>query len=421
MSKIIVVGGGAAGMMAAIAAAEKKHHVVLMEKNEKLGKKVYITGKGRCNVTNACGREEFFSHIVTNPKFLYSAFDGFSNWDLYASLEEWGLPLKTERGQRVFPKSDKSSDVIKTLQRRLERLGVEILLHTKVEKLLCENLPDGTRICKGVAANGKSCCADGVIIATGGLSYPQTGSDGDGYRFAKEQGHHVTPLYPSLVGFRCQEEVPARLQGISLKNVSVRVDALDEQGNTAGNKPEYSGFGEMLFTHFGVSGPLMLTASALLASHMNGKKRLTIDLKPALSREQLDRRLLKDFEEHRQKSFKAAVGGILPVRLLDEVILASGISPEKRVSEISKKERINFIEQLKGFPLTITGLLGYNEAVVTKGGVAVSEINPKTMESKLVSRLFFAGEVLDLDAFTGGFNLQIAWSTGHAAGSHIQE
>lgn len=419
MSKVIVIGGGAAGMMAAIAAA-KDHQVVLMEKNEKLGKKVYITGKGRCNVTNACDRETFFEHVVTNPRFLYSAFDGFSNWDLYGCLEEWGLPLKVERGDRVFPESDKSSDVIRTLQKRLEKLGVEIRLNTKVEKLLCGDAAVGGKMCKGVVANGKKYPADAVIVATGGLSYPQTGSDGDGFRFAKEQGHHVTALYPSLVGFRCQEEVPKRLQGISLKNVEVKIEALNEQGAVIGKKPEYAGFGEMLFTHFGVSGPLMLTASALLAGHMQQKKRLTIDFKPALSAEQLDKRLLKAFEEHKQKNFKTAAGGILPVRLLDEVILASGIDPEKKVSEISKKERQAFISRLKGFALTITGLLGYNEAVVTKGGIAVSEINPKTMESKLVSRLYFAGEVLDLDAFTGGYNLQIAWSTGYAAGSHIQ-
>lgn len=419
MSKVIVIGGGAAGMMAAIAAA-KNHHVVLMEKNEKLGKKVYITGKGRCNVTNACDRETFFEHVVTNPRFLYSAFDGFSNWDLYGSLEEWGLPLKVERGERVFPESDKSSDVIRTLHRRLEKLGVEICLNTKVEKLLCEDAPDGGRVCKGVIADGKKHLADAVIVATGGLSYPQTGSDGDGFRFAKEQGHHVTALYPSLVGFRCQEEVPKRLQGISLKNVEVKIETLAENDTAIGKKPEYTGFGEMLFTHFGVSGPLMLTASALLAGHMQHNKRLTIDFKPALSEEQLDKRLLKAFEEHKQKGFKTAAGSILPGRLLDEVILSSGINPEKKVSEISKKERQAFIRKLKGFTLTITGLLGYNEAVVTKGGVEVTEINPKTMESRLVSHLYFAGEVLDLDAFTGGFNLQIAWSTGYAAGSHIQ-
>lgn len=419
MSKVIVIGGGAAGMMAAIAAA-KEHQVILMEKNEKLGKKVYITGKGRCNVTNACDRETFFEHVVTNPRFLYSAFDGFSNWDMYASLEEWGLPLKVERGERVFPESDKSSDVIRTLQRRLEALGVDIRLNTKADGLLCEDMPCGGRSCTGVIANGKKYPADAVIIATGGLSYPQTGSDGDGYRFAKEQGHHVTALYPSLVGFRCMEEVPKRLQGISLKNVAVRIEPLREDGTVCAKKPDYEGFGEMLFTHFGVSGPLMLTASALLAGHMRQKKRLTIDFKPALSEEQLDKRLLKAFEEHKQKNFKTAVGSILPARLLDEVILASGIDPEKKVGEIRRNERQAFIRKLKGFALTITGLLGYNEAVVTKGGITVSEINPRTMESKLVSHLYFAGEVLDLDAFTGGFNLQIAWSTGYAAGSHIQ-
>jgi hypothetical protein len=419
MANVIVVGGGAAGMMAAIAAAQNHHRVVLLEKNEKLGKKIYITGKGRCNVTNACDRDTFFSHVVSNPRFLYSAFDGFSNWDLYGSLEEWGLPLKVERGERVFPESDKSSDVIRTLQRQLEKLGVDIRLNTRVEALLYKE-EDEKKRCVGVKLTDQKLLADAVIVATGGLSYPQTGSDGDGYRFAKEQGHFVTPLYPSLVGFRCQEEVPRRLQGISLKNVEIRILELDANGMVVGKKPVYSGFGEMLFTHFGVSGPLILTASALLAGTMKTKKRLVIDFKPALSEEQLEKRLLRDFEEYKQKNFKTAVGGMLPARLLDEVILASGVSPDKKASEISKKERQAFIKALKEFTLTITGLIGYNEAVVTKGGVAVDQVNPKTMESKLVSGLYFAGEVLDLDAFTGGFNLQIAWSTGYAAGSHIQ-
>jgi hypothetical protein len=256
-------------------------------------------------------------------------------------------------------------------------------------------------------------------VATGGLSYPQTGSDGDGYRFAKAQGHHVTPLSPSLVAFRCREDIPRRLQGISLKNVEVSIWPLDQQGHCTGKKPVYSGFGEMLFTHFGVSGPLILTASALLSGKMGQPYELRIDFKPALEEEQLEKRLLRDFETYKQKNFKTAVGGILPARLLDEVILASGVSPDKKVSEISKKERQAFIKALKEFTLTITGLMGYNEAVVTKGGIAVNQVNPKTMESKLVSGLYFAGEVLDLDAFTGGFNLQIAWSTGYAAGSHI--
>jgi hypothetical protein len=419
MANVIVVGGGAAGMMAAIAAAQNHHRVVLLEKNEKLGKKIYITGKGRCNVTNACDRDTFFSHVVSNPRFLYSAFDGFSNWDLYGSLEEWGLPLKVERGERVFPESDKSSDVIRTLQRQLEKLGVDIRLNTRVDALLYKE-EDEKKRCVGVKLTDQKLLADAVIVATGGLSYPQTGSDGDGYRFAKEQGHFVTPLYPSLVGFRCQEEVPRRLQGISLKNVEIRILELDANGMVVGKKPVYSGFGEMLFTHFGVSGPLILTASALLAGTMKTKKRLVIDFKPALSEEQLEKRLLRDFEEYKQKNFKTAVGGMLPARLLDEVILASGVSPDKKASEISKKERQAFIKALKEFTLTITGLIGYNEAVVTKGGVAVDQVNPKTMESKLVSGLYFAGEVLDLDAFTGGFNLQIAWSTGYAAGSHIQ-
>ncbi len=418
MSDIIVVGGGAAGMMAAIAAAQNGHHVSLIERNEKLGKKVYITGKGRCNVTNACDRDDFFLSVVSNPKFLYSAFDSFSNFDLMEALTEWGLPLKVERGQRVFPVSDKSSDVIKTLQKKLEALGVKICLNKKVDELVFKQV-DEKSVCVGVKVDGKTIHADAVIVATGGLSYPQTGSDGDGYRFAKNAGHHITPLYPSLVGFRCSEDIPARLSGVSLKNVEARIYDMKEKAS-AKKKPLYTGFGEMLFTHFGVSGPLMLTASADLADKMDGKKRLVIDLKPALSHEQLDKRILRAFEENHLKSFKSAVGGVLPGKLLDEVIMASGISFEKKVSEITRSERQNFISVLKGFSLTITGLLGYNEAVVTKGGISVLEIDPKTMESKIVSRLYFAGEVLDLDAYTGGFNLQIAWSTGYAAGSHIR-
>ncbi len=408
MSKVIIVGGGAAGMMAAIAAAAE-HEVLLIEKNEKLGKKLYITGKGRCNVTNACDRETFFENIVSNPRFLYSAFDGFSNWDMYGSLEEWGLPLKVERGERVFPQSDKSSDVIRTLAKRMEELGVHVMLNTKVDGLIIEE-----DVCRGVYVGKKEYRADAVVVATGGLSYPQTGSDGDGYRFAKAAGHSVTSLHPSLVGFRCKEDLCGRLTGISLKNVAVKVETPGKK------KPDYEGFGEMLFTHTGVSGPLILSASALIAGEMSGEKRLVIDFKPALSAEQLDKRLLKRFDENKNKTFKAAAGSFLPERLLDEVVLAAEIDPKKRVNEISKFQRSEFIVKLKNFALTITGLMGYNEAVVTKGGIFLSQINPKTYESKLIRGLHFAGEVLDLDAFTGGFNLQIAWSTGYAAGSHIE-
>ena len=409
MSTVLIVGGGAAGMMAAMAAAGAGHKVHIYEKNEKLGKKVYVTGKGRCNVTNACDMDTLFQSIVTNPKFLYSSLYGFNNVDVMNLLEECGCPLKTERGMRVFPVSDKSSDVIGALSRRLHELGVEVHYREPVQELILE---DGT--CKGLVLERqkKAVYGDAVIVAAGGLSYPATGSTGDGYRLAAQAGHTVTELSPALVPFETEETVVKELQGLALKNIEVRI--MD------GGRELYREFGEMLFTHYGVSGPVLLSASSYVAKRLKkGNLELFLDLKPALSEEQLDARLLREFEEFLNKQFKNALVHLYPARLVPVMVELSGISPEKKVNEITREERQQIIRATKNFPLTLTGLRDYKEAIITQGGVSVKEINPSTMESKKVSGLYFAGEVLDLDAVTGGFNLQIAWSTGYAAGSHI--
>lgn len=425
MSKVIVVGGGAAGMMAAMAAADNGAEVCLIEKNEKLGKKLFITGKGRCNVTNAADMDTLFRNVCTNSKFLYSAFYGFDNQAVMAFLEKAGCPLKTERGDRVFPVSDHSSDVIAALQRELKKRGVEILLNTKAEHILtgsragtegekevkgfgCGNTGKENMAFAGVKlADGRSIHGDRGIICTGGVSYPSTGSTGDGHRIAGETGHTVTELAPALAPFNIEEKWCGQLTGLSLKNVSITL--------CAGKKRLYEGFGEMLFTHFGVSGPLILSAS----SYYRGEKdaKLYIDLKPALDEEQLDRRILRDFEENKNRQFKNSLGGLFPVKLIPVMIELSGISPEKKVNEITREERRSFGRLVRRLPLTIAGTRGFEEAIITRGGVSVKEINPSTMESKKVDGLYFAGEVLDLDALTGGFNLQIAWSTGHLAGA----
>lgn len=402
MRRVIVVGGGAAGMMAAAAAAEKGDSVCLIEKNEKLGKKLYITGKGRCNVTNAADMDGLFANICSNRKFLYSAFYEFDNMAVMRFLEEAGCPLKTERGGRVFPVSDHSSDVTAALAGVLRRRGVEILLHTEAEGLCVE---DGS-ITGIMVSGGRRCPADKVIVCTGGLSYPSTGSTGDGYRFAEKAGHHVTDLRPALVPFRIRETWCGKLMGLSLKNVSLRL--------ICGGQRVYEGFGEMLFTHFGVSGPLVLSASSFYVP--GGESRLLLDLKPAMGEEQLDKRLLRDFEENKNRQFRNALGDLFPVRLIPVMTELSGIDPEKRVREITRQERRDFVRLIRNLPLTVTGTGDFSEAVITRGGVSVKEINPSTMESKKVKGLYFAGEVLDLDALTGGFNLQIAWSTGHLAG-----
>lgn len=435
---VIVVGGGAAGMMAAIAAAQAGAEtgtgvrVTLLEQNEKLGKKLFITGKGRCNVTNAGDMDNLFANVMTNAKFLYSAFYGFDNRAVMELLEAEGCPLKTERGERVFPVSDHSSDVIAALTRALKRLQVDICLHTKVKSLWWEKYPDGEaqgheslnmpeeragkkkkgpigKIQGVLLEGGKRLPADRVILVTGGLSYASTGSTGDGYLLAKETRHDMIECRPSLVPFRIGETWCGELMGLSLRNVSL--------GLYGAGKEIYRGFGEMLFTHFGVSGPLVLSASSYYVSKCKGEARLLIDLKPALDEQQLDKRVLRDFEESRNKMFKNALGHLFPARLIPVMIRLSGISPEKPVNEITREERRAFVDLIKALPMTVTGVGGYEEAVITKGGVSVRDVNPSTLESRKVQGLYFAGELLDLDALTGGYNLQIAWSTGHLAGT----
>lgn len=409
MSRVVIIGGGAAGMMAGIAAAGAGHQVHIFEKNEKLGKKVYITGKGRCNLTNACDTEELFGNVVHNPKFLYSSFYGFTNFDIMDFMEQNGCPVKTERGNRVFPVSDKSSDVIRALSTRLRDLGVEVSLHEEVSELVADDgHVTGIRLKKG----GRLVPADAVIVATGGLSYPTTGSTGDGYRFAENHGHTVTELSPALVPFEVREPVVKELQGLSLRNIEARI--------LKGKKVLYEEFGEMLFTHFGVSGPVLLSASSFVAAQLKKEPlTLSIDLKPALSQEQLDARILRDFEEMKNKQYKNALVHLLPSKLMPVIVERSGILPDKKVNEITREERSRIVDAIKDFRLTLTGLRDYKEAIITQGGVSVREVNPSTMESRLVGGLYFAGEVLDLDAVTGGFNLQIAWSTGYLAGSSI--
>ena len=393
MKKIAVIGGGPAGMMAAIAAARSGAAVTLYEKNEKLGKKLFITGKGRCNVTNACDTADMFENIVRNRKFLYSALYSFTNEDACRFFEENGLPLKVERGSRVFPRSDHASDVTRTLEKVMRELGVDIRLNFEINKL-------------------SDISADAVIVATGGMSYPSTGSTGDGYRFAKEAGHTITELRPSLVPLLIKEDIAASLEGLSLKNVTASF--LDEKG-----KKLYSGFGEMLFTAKGVSGPLILTASSLLAERLSlpvPGVTLSIDLKPALDFEALDKRVQRDLTENRNRDFKNSLSKLLPAKLIPQIVILSGIDPARKANEVTKKERAGLVRLLKNLTMTVTGTEGFGQAVVTAGGVDVKEIDPKTMESRLSPGLYFAGEVLDTDALTGGFNIQLALSAGYLAG-----
>lgn len=409
MGKVIVVGGGAAGMIAAVAAADKGHSVTLYEQNEKLGKKIYITGKGRCNVTNNCDTEELFANVISNPKFLYSAIYSFDNTALMALIEQAGCPLKTERGGRVFPVSDHASDIIKAFQNMLKERNVTICLHTKVNDILVEE----NRV-TGVIIKKKTERADAVILATGGLSYASTGATGDGYAMAERTGHGIIRQKPALVPFVLKGTWYERLQGLALKNIRA---SLYDNG-----KELYSGFGEILFTHFGVSGPLILSASSYYAKKArNTQCSLILDLKPALSEEQLDKRILRDFDENQNKQFKNVVSGLFPARITPVMIEVSGISPEKKVHEITKEERHAFVHLIKNWKMTVTGVRGFEEAVITQGGISVKDVNPSTMESKKVRGLYFAGELLDLDALTGGFNLQIAWSTGRLAGDSISD
>ena len=410
MRKIIVVGGGAAGMMAAVTAARKGKNVLLLEKNEKLGKKLFITGKGRCNITNSAEIDELFSAVVSNPKFLYSSFYSLTNDQVIEFFEELGVKTKVERGGRVFPESDHSSDVIRALEQELKRLGAEIRLRTEVKEILAEGgRAKGVRLSSGEKLN-----ADAVIIATGGISYPSTGSTGDGYRFARECGHKVTELSPALVPMEVEEWYAKELMGLSLRNIEIKI--------TDGKKKLYEEFGEMLFTHYGVTGPVILSASSIVGKKLKEHPlTLHIDLKPALTEEQLDKRVLREFEANHNRQFKNAVDSLFPAKLKPVIVELSGIPEEKKVNEVTKEERLRFVRMIKDFSMTLTAMRGYNEAIITKGGVSVKEIDPGTMESKLVNRLYFAGEVLDLDAVTGGYNFQIAWSTGYLAGMNAGE
>lgn len=413
MKQVIVIGGGAAGMMAAARSASLGNSVMLLEKNEKCGKKLFITGKGRCNLTNACDISDLFTNVISNPKFLYSAFYTFTNEDVIAFFEELGLKTKIERGNRVFPASDKSSDVIRALENECRRQGVTICLNTRVKEL---QIRQG-QVTGVILSDGKQIPADKVILATGGCSYPGTGATKEGYRLAEKAGHTVTPLRPGLTGIVSSDPVGQQLQGLTLKNIRAAI-----RKKSAGKKPLYEGFGELLFTHYGVSGPLMISASSILGDKLSEEELvLHIDLKPALSREQLDQRIVKDFSGAMNSSLKNACRHLLPKSMITEVLWRAELDPDSRVHQLNKENRLKLVDRVKDFTVTLKGLRDLDEAIITRGGVKVSEIDPSTMKSRYTDGLYFAGEVMDLDALTGGFNLQIAWSTGYLAGSDMEE
>ncbi len=424
MKNIAVIGCGAAGMMAAIAASECGASVTIFEKNGKPGKKIYITGKGRCNVTNACDISEYFDKIPHGAKFLYSSLYGYDNNKVCELLESNGCKLKTERGDRVFPVSDHSSDIISTLVKILKKKGVEIRYQDEVTWIQTDS--EG-KVKAVVSSDSGITDVDAVIVCTGGLSYPSTGSTGTGHKIARELGHKVTKMTPSLVPFETKEEWVKELQGLSLKNVEIRLEQIPcgDAAKPKKKKYVYEGFGEMLFTHFGVSGPLILTSSCYYEeADKKGNPysyQIHLDLKPALTQEQLDKRLQREFDVSRNRQFKNSLNGLFPSKLIPVMIELSGIDPEKQLNSITKAERLGFVSLIKDVRMTVTGLRGFNEAIITRGGIATSEINPSTMESKKVKGLYFAGEVIDVDAQTGGFNLQIAWSTGHLAGECAAE
>lgn len=404
MSKVIVIGGGPAGIMSAITAAEN-HDVILIEKNEKLGKKLFITGKGRCNVTNAKDIGEFFDYIPGNPEFLYSSLYTYTNENVMNFFQSLGVKLKVERGDRVFPESDKSSDIIRGLEQELIKRNVNIKLNAKVKDIIL----DEGKIAELVLQDDSRIKGDYFILATGGASYPQTGSSGEGFNFAKKAGHKIIPLKPSLVPIELEDEWVKELQGLSLKNVEVKIKK--------GNKVVYKEFGEMLFTHFGISGPIVLSSSRFVES--NSSMHAVIDLKPALSEEELDKRIQKDFTKYINKDFKNSLDDLLPKKLISIIIKLSSIPEDKKVNSITKEERKSLVYLIKNLTSNIKGLRPLAEAIVTAGGVNVKEIDPSTMKSKLVDNLYFAGEVIDVDAYTGGYNIQIAFSTGYLAGKMI--
>ena len=402
--KVAVIGGGAAGMMAAIHAAYMDADVVLYEKNDRLGKKLRITGKGRCNVTNDSSTEEFLQNVPTNPRFLYASLSRFSTADTMDFFEGCGVPLKVERGKRVFPQSDKASDIVKALADRMNDCGVKVV----TDKITDIDIIDGE--VRGVVAKEKKYGADAVIVCTGGRSYSMTGSDGDGYKFAKRAGHTVTELKPSLVPIVCEGKLCPRMQGLSLKNVSLKIVRRDS------GKTVYEDFGEMMFTHFGITGPMVLSASAHLPDISDRIYEAHIDLKPALDEAALDARIRSDFQKYNNKDFINSLGDLLPLKAIEPIVEMSGIDPRKKVNSITREERHALLKAIKCIKLSLSGFRPIEEAIITKGGVSVNEVSPKTMESKLVKGLYFAGEVLDLDAYTGGFNLQIAFSTAVVAG-----
>ena len=413
--KVVVIGGGPAGMMSAISAAKSGDKVVLLEKNNILGKKILITGKGRCNITSSLDIDDFINNIPGNGRFLYSAFENFDNKDIIELLKKEGVSVKEERGNRYFPTSDRAEDVRMALERETKKAGVDVKLNSKV----CGIEIEDSRVKSVVLENGKI-DADKIILATGGKSYPLTGSNGEGYGIAKALGHTIKDVRGSLVPLIAEKSVCSKMQGLSLRNVGIMLYDIEK------DKKIYSDFGEMLFTHFGVSGPTILSGSAHLLRYKdvdkkisNGKIVLKIDLKPALSFEQLDARILRDFTEVKNKQFKNSLDKLLPKKMIDVVIDKSKIDSEKHVNEITREERMNLVKILKCFVVRIDGFRPVDEAIVTAGGISVKEINPKTMESKVIKGLYFAGEIIDVDAYTGGFNLQIAYSTGFTAGKHF--
>ena len=417
MKNTIIIGGGPAGLMAAISSSKNGDKVTIIEKMPSCGKKLLITGKGRCNITNSAEMEDFMKNIPENAKFLYSSFNQYTNQDIINFLNKQGVATKVERGGRVFPVSDRAEDVLNAFKRKLKELNVEIKTNFEVTQILTEG---STAIGIEGKYKGKTerMLANKVILTTGGKSYPVTGSTGDGYKITEKLGHTITPLKPSLVPLICEEDskkICQDMQGLSLRNVAIKVKHE--------NKIIYEDFGEMLFTHYGLSGPIILSASAILIRYKNIEKllksnkiKIFIDLKPALDEEKLDNRILRDFEELRNKQFKNSLEKLLPRKMINTIIEIIGINPEKRINEITKEERKKLVKILKNFELNINGFRKIEEAIITKGGINVKEINPRTMESKIIKGLYFAGEIIDLDAFTGGFNLQIAWSTGYVAG-----
>lgn len=416
MSKVIVVGGGPAGMMAAITAAENGNDVTIIEKMPSFGKKLLITGKGRCNITSSLYMSEFIKNTPGNGKFLYSAFQNYTNQDIIAFLKQQGLEVKEERGNRIFPITDKSIDVLNCFKTRIDELNIKYKLNTRVEKILIKN-----NEILGIRTNREIIQTDKIILATGGKSYPLTGSTGDGYKISKEIGHTIIPIKPSLVPLEVfEKEICKRLQGLSLRNVGIKIVDIDK------NKVIYEDFGEMIFTHFGVSGPTILSGSAHLVKYKDIeyllKKKyinINIDLKPALTEEQLDDRIIRDFKEFKNKQFKHSLDKLLPQKMIPIIVKLSRIDEDKRVNEITKAERKELVKLLKNFTIIVENFRPVEEAIITCGGISTKEINPKTMESKIIKGLFFAGEIIDVDGYTGGFNLQIAYSTGYTAGINV--